>query len=345
MPDFIEFAKQARQRVVYAEGAEPRVLQAARRVSDEGIAAVTLVGNPESIAETAAAEGISLDKLDIIDPHSSDLLDTYADLYLRGRANAKPAMAARLVRKPLYFACMMVKAGDADLVVAGSANPTRRVIEAASLCIGYASGINTPSSFFLMQIPDRPQPLVFADCAVNVAPDARQLAQIALASARSARQLLDETPRVALLSFSTHGSADHPQVSRISQALDALQEMAPELAADGDLQADAALSMEVAAGKIRRESPVAGRANVLVFPDLNAGNICYKLVQQLTGANAIGPLLQGFARPVADLSRGAGVDEIVLTTAVSIKAALAGRQELEAAGPNDTLPTNKLPLN
>jgi len=320
MNDFFQQAKQKRRRVVYAEGTEPRILQAARRVTDDGIAAVTLIGNPELVTEIAAKEGISLEGVAIIDPVSSERLESYTEIYLKARENAKPGMAARLVRKPLYFACMMVKAGDADLVVAGIANPTRRVIQAASLSIGFAPGIDTPSSFFLMQIPGRPQPLVFADCAVNISPDAQELAQIALSSASSAKCLLDESPRVALLSFSTHGSADHAEVTKVTQALDMVRKMAPEMVIDGELQADAALSEKVANGKLRRDSKVAGRANVLVFPDLNAGNIGYKMVQQFTGASAIGPLLQGFARPVADLSRGADVDEIVLTTAVTIAA-------------------------
>ena len=318
MQDFIERARAAQRHVVYAEGAEPRILQAARRVVDEGIAGVTLIGDRDSIDESASVENIALDGLAIIDPAFSDKKEHYASLYLENRERTRPGMAARLVRKPLYFASMMVRAGDADLVVAGIANPTRRVIEAASLCIGFAPGIATPSSCFLMQIPGRPAPLVFADCAVNVDPDPQQLAEIAVASARSAAQLLDETPRVALLSFSTHGSAGHEHVERVSRALEIARQLAPDLAIDGELQADAALSAEIAASKIKTESEAAGRANVLVFPDLNAGNIGYKLVQQLAGANAVGPLLQGFAKPVADLSRGASIDEIVLTTAVAL---------------------------
>jgi phosphate acetyltransferase len=318
MQQFIDRARQGKHRVVYAEGAEPRILQAARQVVDQEIAEVILLGTEQAIAEVAAAEGISLDGFDIVDPTASDCLDSYAALYLQSREQAKPGMAARLVRKPLYFASMMVKAGDADLVVAGIANPTRRVIEAASLCIGFAPGINVPSSFFLMNIPGREQPLVFADCAVNVDPTADQLAQIAVASAHSAQQLFGEPPRVAMLSFSTHGSAAHAQVDKVIEAVNIARKLDPELHVDGELQADAALSAAVAASKLKGESAVAGHANVLIFPDLNSGNIGYKLTQQLAGAEAVGPLLQGFARPVADLSRGASVEEVVVTTAVAL---------------------------
>ena len=318
MQQFIERARRGRHRVVYAEGAQPRILQAARRVADEGIAAVILLGEPEQISEVATGQGISLQGLEIVDPANSDRLEDYAALYLKGRESARPGMAARLVRKPLYFASMMVRAGDADLVVAGIANPTRRLIEAAGLCIGFAPGITVPSSFFLMSVPGREQPLLFADCAVNVDPDAAQLAQIAVTSAQSARRLFTQTPRVAMLSFSTRGSADHPQVDKVTEALRLARDMAPELAIDGELQADAALSSAAAGSKVKGESAVAGRANVLIFPDLNSGNIGYKLVQQLAGAEAMGPLLQGFARPVADLSRGAGVEEVVATTAAAL---------------------------
>jgi phosphate acetyltransferase len=304
--------------VVYAEGTEPRILQAARRVLDEDVARVTLLGAEELIHAAAEQHQISLKGMGIQAPGAGERIEHYSQLYLEGRENARPGMAARLLRKPLYFGAMMVRAGDADLMVAGVANPTRRVIEAASLCIGFAPGISTPSSFFLMSVPGREQPLFFADCAINVEPDARQLAEIAVASAHSARQLSGREPHVALLSFSTHGSADHSAVRKVAEATRIARELAPELAIDGELQADAALSPEVARDKVKRDSAVAGRADVLVFPDLEAGNIGYKLVQQLTGARAIGPLLQGFARPVADLSRGASVDEVVLTTAVAL---------------------------
>ena len=230
------------------------------------------------------------------------------------------AMATRLLRKPLYLAAAMVATGDAAAMVAGAINPTARVIEAGEMLIGLAPGNATPSSYFLMQWPERR--LIFADCAVNVQPTAGQLADIAIASAASAARVLGEEPRLAMLSFSTKGSGNHSDADKVVAALRIVRQRYPAILIDGELQGDAALSSSVAARKMAEVGDVAGRANVLIFPDLDAGNIAYKLTQQLTGCRAIGPILQGFAKPISDLSRGASVEDIVDTAALLLAMSL-----------------------
>ena len=306
---YVERARSAAGRIVFPEGGDQRIQAAATRIVELGIADVILLAGADELSELKGCT--------VIDPGSSPMLERYAQQYAAGPRSVSAAVAQRAVKKPLYFAGMMVRAGDAETMVAGIANPTRRVIEAARLSIGLSDDIETPSSFFIMK-PRNGLPMVFADCAVNVDPSSEQLADIAIAAAASAEQLLTEEPRIAMLSFSTKGSANHPHADKVIKAVELVHEKSPGLLVDGDIQADAAIVPEVAALKLGPGSDVAGRANVLIFPDLDAGNIAYKLVQHLGGADAIGPILQGFTHPLADLSRGATTGEVFETAVVTL---------------------------
>ena len=320
-----QFKNRAKQRsltVVLPEGRDARVVSAARILADEGIARPVLLGKAAHLAAAAEEAGVDLSDITAIDPRESEDLDRYADVYLSGRDDLAPAVARRMVMKPLFYGGTMVAAGDADAMVAGAATATATVIQAGALAVRFAPGIATPSSFFLMVIPDfqgeKNKPFIYADCAVNIDPGPEELAEIAIASAMSGRKLLGEEARVALISFSTCGSADHERVEKVTRALAIARERRPDLMIDGEFQADTAIIPRVAQKKMKRESPVAGRANVLIFPDLDTGNAAYKLTQYMAGAAAIGPFLQGFARPVSDLSRGASVADIVATTAITL---------------------------
>ena len=318
---FIEAAKASSHSVVLPEGQDERVIAAARRMKDEGIAEPIVLGKAEAIEAAAATAGVGLDGIRTINPAEADNLDTYAQAYVAGR-DLNSRVARRMVKRPLYYAGMMVAEGEAQTLVAGVATPTALVIQAGVLTVRLAEGIETPSSFFLMIIPEfqgqKNKPFLYADCAVNIAPTPAELADIAIASERSARGLLSEKPRVAMLSFSTKGSASHVHVDHVSEALVIIKQKAAHLHIDGEFQADAAIIPSIGAKKVKEPSPVVGQANVLIFPDLNSGNIAYKLTQYMAGAQAIGPFLQGFAKPISDLSRGASVEDIVAAAAVCL---------------------------
>lgn len=329
----IERAKADKQRIVLPEGTEERTLTAADRALADGIADLIIIGNPEEIHALADKLGLkNIDKATIIDPENHPKKEEYAELLceLRKKKGMTIEEARQKVLDPLYLGCLIIKAGDADGQLAGARNTTGNVLRPALQIIKTAPGISCVSGAMLL-ITKTPQygengVLVVGDVAVTPAPDAAQLSQIAVCTASTAKAVAGfEEPRVAMLSFSTKGSAKHEVVDKVTEALKLAKELAPELKIDGELQADAALVPSVGESKAPG-SEIAGHANTLVFPNLEVGNIAYKLVQRLGNADAIGPILQGIARPVNDLSRGCSVDDVYKMIAITANQAIAAKK-------------------
>ena len=331
MQDIIARAKADKQRIVLPEGTEERTLKAADRLLADGVADIILIGNPAEIKELAAGFGLNhIGEATLVDPKNHEKKAAYADLLfqLRQKKGMTPEKAAVLVEDPLFLACWMIKGGDAEGESAGAENPPGNVLRPALQIIKTAPGMKCVSGAFLM-FTKTPQYgddgiLVFADCAVMPNPNAEELASIAVATAATARNIVGVEPRVAMLSFSTKGSAKHEVVDKVVEATKIAKEMAPTLDLDGEMQADAALVPEVGASKAPG-SDVAGQANVLIVPSLEVGNISYKLVQRLGHADAIGPILQGIACPVNDLSRGCSIEDVYRMIAITANQAIAAK--------------------
>lgn len=315
-------AKANKKRILLPEGPEERTVQAVGIIMAEGIADVTLLGDETEIRASAQKLGVSLDGVEIVDPLKDAEREAYVAAYyeLRKEKGVTPEKAESTMQDPLFYAAMMVKKGRGDGMVAGALCTTGETLRPGLQIIKMAKGISVVSSCFIMEVPNKAYGddglMLFGDCAVNPCPTAEQLAAIAISSAVTAKSLCGMEPRVAMLSFSTKGSAKHELVDKVVEATRIAHELAPALNLDGELQADAALVEKV--GKLKSPgSTVAGRANILIFPDLQAGNIGYKLVQRLAGAEAIGPICQGFQYPVNDLSRGCSVEDIVSVVAIT----------------------------
>ena len=317
-----EKAKADVKHILLPEGSEERTVQAARIITDEKIAKVTLLGDEEEIKKVAEKFNVCLCGIDIINPLTDPDFEHYANGFyeLRKAKGMTPEKARETIKNTLFYACMMIKEGKADGMVSGAINTTGNTLRPGLQIIKMAKGINTISSCFIMEIPNKEYGdnglMLFGDCAININPNPDELASIAIATANTAKTLLGMDPKVAMLSFSTKGSAKHENVDKVTAALAKVKELAPDLDVDGELQADAAMVPKVAALKAPG-SKVAVHANVLIFPDLQAGNIGYKLVQRLAGAEAVGPVSQGFAKPINDLSRGCSIADIVSVVAIT----------------------------
>ncbi|MGB9770831.1 MAG: phosphate acetyltransferase [Candidatus Kapaibacteriota bacterium] len=310
IPQIREKAKGLNYRIAYPDAEDFRTLSTARFILDNGMGKPVLIGNPNNISQLAKKENINLSGIEIIEPKDSPKFEAFASkLYEKRKAKGmtKP-QALELVAQPIYFAGMLLDADDVQVVVGGNVSSTGDIIRSAIYTVGVAPGISIVSSYFIMVLKDKL--LCFADCAVNPDPTPEQLADIAITSAKNFHAVTGETPYVAMLSFSTKGSATHPLVDKVIQATKIAKEKAPDLIIDGEMQADAAIVPSVGERKCKG-SPVAGKANVLIFPDLDAGNIGYKLVERLAGAQAVGPIVQGLSKPYCDLSRGCSVDDMI----------------------------------
>jgi len=316
MSSIVAKAKGLKRTVVFPDATDERAIQAARILSDQGIVQPILIGKTVAIQEQAKKSGTVLGGIRIIDPELSDKLSDFSHIFfnLRKTKGIQFTEAQKTMTNPLFFGAMMVREGMADGSVAGSLSTTGDVLRAGIQVIGLAPEITIVSSFFLMVFPH--QVFSFADCAVVPDPTPEQLADIGISTADNHKRLTGEQPRVAMLSFSTKGSASHPLVEKVQQATDIFRKKRPDLPMDGELQLDAAIVPKVGAAKAPG-SLIAGRANVLVFPDLNAGNIGYKIAQRLGGAEAIGPVVQGLRKPAFDLSRGCSVSDIVNVAAIN----------------------------
>ncbi|MGB9642424.1 MAG: phosphate acetyltransferase [Candidatus Ratteibacteria bacterium] len=312
----IQRASSLNKSVILPESNDPRIIEAAVLLKEKSVAQPVLCGIPEQIISTFEKCGKPSSGIKIVDINDTELIAEFAFLYQKQRPNVSEKIALRLVKKPLIFGGMMVASGRVDAMVAGAASTTADVIQAAALTAGYQKNISKASSFFIMEMPDS-KIYFFADCAVNISPDSQTLADIGIATASSFKKLMNEKPLVAFLSFSSKGSASHPDVEKVVKAVEIAKTRDSETCYDGEFQVDTAVSEAVARKKLKEIGEVAGRANVLIFPDLDAGNIAYKITQYLAGAKAYGPVLQGFAKPVSDLSRGAKPEDIVAVAAIT----------------------------